>query len=44
MGLLCNIKDKNMKAIITYSNIINLDILNKENKLIYFKNNKEKII
>ena len=42
MGLLCNIKDKNMKAIITYSNIINLDILNKENKLIYFKNNKEK--
>ena len=42
MGILCNIKDKNMKALITYNNIINLDILINESKLIYFKKNNQK--
>jgi len=41
-GILCNIKDKNMKALITYNNIINLDILINESKLIYFKKNNQK--
>ena len=42
MGILCNIKDKNMKALITNNNIINLDILINESKLIYFKKNNQK--
>ena len=44
MGFLCNIKSKNMKALITYNHIINFDILNNENKISYINNNKNREI
>ena len=40
-GFLCNINSKNMKALITYNHIINLDILNNAEKLIYVNNDNE---
>jgi len=44
IGVLCNIPSKNIKALMTYNHIINLDFLNKGNKLILYINNKEKEI
>ena len=41
MCLLCNISSKNMKVLITYNHIINIDILNNEKKLVYINNNNE---
>ena len=41
IGVLCNIPSKNIKALMTYNHIINLDFLNKGNKLILYINNKE---
>ena len=41
MGFLCNITLKNMKVLITYNHIINLDILNNEKILVYINNNNE---
>ena len=42
IGFLCNINSKNMKVLITYNHIINLEFLNNEKKLIYINNNNEK--
>ena len=42
IGFLCNIPTKNIKVLITYSNIIDSEFLNKQNKLIFFNNNNEK--
>ena len=36
IGLLCNIKSKNMKVFITYNHIIDIEFLNNEKKLIFF--------
>ena len=41
IGYLCNITIKNMKVLITYSHVINLECLNKMNTLIIYINNKE---
>ena len=45
MGVLCNIPTKKMKALITYNDVINLEILNNTEKLIYYdyKNEKKEI-
>ena len=44
IGYLCNIASKNMKILITYNEIINLEILNNIQKLKIYINNKEIII
>ena len=44
LGILCNIPYKNIKALITYNHMINLDILNNEEKIILYINKKEKEI
>ena len=44
IGVLCNIPSKNMKALITNNHVINLDFLNKGNKMLLYINNKEKEI
>ena len=44
IGLLCYIRQKNIKALITYNHIINLDFLNKEKNLIIIINGKYKEI
>ena len=44
MGILCNMPSKNMKCLITYNNIINIDYLNKGNKILLYINNIEKEI
>ena len=41
IGILCNIPAKNIKALITYNNLINLDFLNKGEKLLLYINKKE---
>ena len=43
MGVLCNITSKEMKALVTYNHIINLDMLNNEEKLVYINSNNEEI-
>jgi hypothetical protein len=40
-GFVCNITLKNMKALITYNHIINLNILNNAEKLTYVNNDNE---
>ena len=42
VGILCNLRFKNMKAFITYNHVINFDFLNNEKKLEYIKYNGEK--
>ena len=42
VGILCNLRFKNMKAFITYNHVINFDFLNNEKKLEYTKYNGEK--
>ena len=42
--VLCNIPYKNIKALIIYNHMINLDILNKGEKMILYINKKEKEI
>ena len=44
IGILCNIPSKNMKCLITNNSIINIDFLNKGNKIILYINNIEKEI
>ena len=44
IGILCNIPSKNMKCLITYNSIINIDFLNKGKKMILYINNIEKEI
>ena len=41
IGILCNIKSKNIKALITYNHMINFDFLNKGEKMILYINKKE---
>ena len=41
IGLLCNIKSKNMKVFITYNHIIDIEFLNNEKKLIFFNDNEK---
>ena len=41
MGLLCNIPIKNIKALITYQHILNLDFLNQAKNLSISINEKE---
>ena len=41
IGYLCNITSKNMKVLITYNHVLNLECLNKMNKLIVYINNRE---
>ena len=41
IGYLCNIPSKNIKVLITYNKIINLEFLNNIKKLIIYINNKE---
>ena len=41
VGYLCNITTKNIKVLITYNHVINLECLNKINKLIIYINNRE---
>ena len=42
IGVLCNIPSKNLKCLITYNNIINIDFLNKGIKMLLYINNIEK--
>jgi len=42
IGILCKIPSKNIKALITYNHIINLDFLNEGKKLILYIDNLEK--
>ena len=42
LGILCNLRFKNMKAFITYNHVINFDFLNNEKKLEYTNFNGEK--
>ena len=44
IGFICNIPSKNMKAFITYNNIIDLEFLNNEKQLIFYNENNKKII
>ena len=44
IGILCNIPSKNIKALITYNHLINLDFLNQGNKIVLYINKKEKEI
>ena len=41
LGILCNIPTKNIKALLTFNSIINIDFLNETNKIIIYNNNKE---
>ena len=41
IGYLCNIPSKNIKVLITYNKVINLEFLNNIKKLIVYINNKE---
>ena len=41
IGVLCNISSKNMKALITYNHMLNLEFLNEGEKIILYINNKE---
>ena len=41
IGYLCNITSKNMKVLITYNHVLNLECLYKMNKLIVYINNRE---
>ena len=41
IGVLCNIPSKNMKALITFSHMINLDFLNEGEKILLYINKKE---
>ena len=41
IGILCNIPSKNIKALITYNHMLNLDFLNKGEKMTLYINKKE---
>ena len=43
ISILCNVPSKNIKALITYNHMINLDFLNKgEKMMLYIKKNRER--
>ena len=44
IGVLCNIPSKNIKVLITYNHMLNLDFLNKSEKMLLYINRKEKEI
>ena len=41
IGVLCNIPSKNIKALLTFNNMINFDFLNETKKMILYIDNKE---
>ena len=43
IGILCNIPDKKIKALITYNHTINFNFLNEGKKLVLYINKKEKV-